>query len=97
MNIHTQTATARRRGDYTQDIRYAYLEWLRFEARLLQIELMPVADPEAEYSPMGTFAAKFHHDAWADPKAVPQPSSRALAVLEAAGVKIPAKARRAAR
>jgi hypothetical protein len=75
----------------------AYLEWLRMEARLLQIELFPDDDHEREFSPVGTFTHSFHLPAGKDWKTLPQPSSRALAVLEAAGVKIPARARRAAR
>lgn len=77
----------RRPTDFTQDPRQAYLEWLRMEARLLQIEL-GLGD-EHEFSPCGTFARSFHFppgESWRDQ---PQPSTRAELVLAAVGVKVP--------
>ena len=71
------------------DPRWAYLEWLHYEARLLRIELEPNTNPDSEFSPCGTFAKRFHFPAdrqWTD---VPKPSTRALQVMVAAGVEIP--------
>jgi hypothetical protein len=71
------------------DPRHAYLEWLRMEARLLQIELHPEMDADDEYSPRGTFAGKFHFPidmAWND---VPKPSTRAESVMRSVGVEFP--------
>ena len=77
----------RRPTDFTQDPRQAYLEWLRMEARLLQIEL-GLGD-EHEFSPCGTFARSFHFppgESWRD---APQPSTRAESVLRAVGIDVP--------
>jgi hypothetical protein len=75
-------------ADYTLDPRQAYLEWLRMEARMLRIELAPELDPDREFSPCGTFARGFHfpRGGW---QSAPKPSTRALAVMRAAGVVIP--------
>ncbi|PWE52423.1 hypothetical protein DEM27_31240 [Metarhizobium album] len=75
---------------FRTDPRWAYLEWLRMEARLLQMELCPNLDPELEFAPCNTFAKAFHfprNNRWQD---VPQPSTRAEQVLRAAGVAFPA-------
>lgn len=78
----------RRPVDFTQDPRFAYLEWLRMEARLLQIELG--YGPNGESTPLNTFTHSYHfpHDiSWRD---APQPSTRAELVLRAVGVDVPA-------
>lgn len=76
--------------DYRTDVRHAYLEWLRMEAALLQAELVPGFPQDRELRPCGTFAKRFHFPSspqtWQD---VPPPSTRARAMLEAAGVRIP--------
>ena len=78
----------RRPVPYENDPRQAYLEWLRMEARLLQIELG--LDGDCDYSPRGTFAGSFHFPPGQDWRATPQPSTRAEMVLAAVGVKVPA-------
>ena len=73
--------------DYRRDPRWAYLEFLHYEARLLRMELDPGND--WDFTATGTFANRFHFPLkgnWTD---VPKPSTRALQVLRAAGVKIP--------
>lgn len=71
------------------DPRHAYLEWLRMEARLLQIELHPEMPTEDECRPCGTFAGKFHFPMEMDWRDVPKPSTRAEKVLRAVGVEFP--------
>jgi hypothetical protein len=88
LNIASPAAGEALAADYSLDPRQAYLEWLRMEARLLQMELAPELDPESEFSPCGTFARGFHfpRGGW---QSAPKPSTRALAVMRAAGVVIP--------
>ena len=68
------------------DPRYAYLEWLHMEARLLRLEI----GWDFDFTPCSTFAQSFHfpHDgrSW---QGVPKPSTRAVQVLEAVGVNVP--------
>lgn len=74
-----------------RDPRHAYLEWLRMEARLLQIELYPELDADDEYRPVGTFAKHFHFPIdknWTD---VAKPSTRAELVLRAVGIQTPSE------
>lgn len=73
-------------ADYENDARYAYLEWLAMEARILRMELY--GDDywaEKELTPCGTFANGFHLGG-GDWRAKPQPSSRAELVLRTVGV-----------
>lgn len=79
-----------RLDDWRQDPRFAYLEWLDMEAKLLRIEMWPNYDPNLEYAPINTFARSFHFpvgERWQDCE---PPSNRATRVLQAAGVKMPA-------
>ena len=73
--------------DERDDPRYAYLEWLRMEARILQIELFPELDQTRDFTPCNTFAKSFHFPSdgrtWKD---VPKPSTRAVTVLKAVGI-----------
>lgn len=73
--------------DTRDDPRHAYLEWLRMEARILQLELYPEMDPTRDFTPCNTFAKSFHFPSdgrtWKD---VPKPSTRAAKVLAAVGV-----------
>ncbi|MGQ8630923.1 hypothetical protein ACUTJJ_05475 [Agrobacterium sp. DKPNP3] len=67
------------------DPRFAYLEWLAIEARLLRIELY--GDEywaDKQLTPCGTFAGDFHvgQGDWRDR---PQPSTRAELVLRTVG------------
>ena len=75
---------------YDTDPRFAYLEWLTMEARLLRLEMWPNCNPSDGFNPVNTFALSFHMPAdgknWRD---MQPPSSRALAVMQAAGVEIP--------
>ena len=73
-------------NDYESDARFAYLEWLEMEARLLRIELYPDTDPDRQPTPRGTFAKSFHFPTDGTWKDVPLPSTRAEAVLAAVGV-----------
>lgn len=75
--------TARQYDDH--DPRYAYLEWLHCEARLLRLELY--GRWQEEYTPCNTFAASYHFPG-SDASVLP-PSTRALKMLEAAGVRCP--------
>ncbi|WP_432347920.1 hypothetical protein WMC41_09930 [Shinella yambaruensis] len=68
------------------DPRYAYLEWLRMEARILQLELFPDLDPTRDFTPCNTFAKSFHFPTGVDWRKVPKPSTRAAKVLAAVGV-----------
>lgn len=79
----------RRPTDYAKDPRYAYLQWLVMEARLLRIELDPTSDPAREFTPMGTFVQSFHFPPGQDWRDRPQPSTRAEQVLRAAGQHVP--------
>ena len=77
----------RRPVDFELDPRFAYLEWLRQEARFLQMELG--CGDKGEFSPIGTFTHRYHipfGESWRDQ---PQPSTRAETVLRAVGVKFP--------
>ena len=69
------------------DPRWAYLQWLFYEHRLLQEELM--GDIEGRLSPIGTFAAPFHFPSKGGPRDLPPPSTWAVTVMRAAGVAIP--------
>ncbi|WP_156392750.1 hypothetical protein [Rhizobium sp. Root482] len=72
---------------FEMDTRFAYLEWLRQEARFLQMELG--CGDKGEFSPIGTFTHRYHipfGESWRDQ---PQPSTRAETVLRAVGVKFP--------
>ena len=80
----------RRPVDYAQDPRYAYLQWLRMEATLLQLELDPSSDSARELSPRGTFTQTYHFPPGQDWRDAPQPSTRAEQVLRAVGVNVPA-------
>lgn len=77
---------------YDTDPRFAYLEWLTMEARLLRLELWPHADPRKEFTPINTFAHGFHWpelgQTYAD---VVPPSARAEPVLRAVGIEIPGR------
>ena len=77
----------RRPTDYAQDPRYAYLQWLRTEADLLQIELG--FSSERELSPRGTLAQSYHFPPGENWRDQPQPSTRAEQVLRAVGVNVP--------
>ena len=72
---------------YETDPRWAYMEWLFHEHRLLQLELMGNLD--GEFSPCGTFVQTFHYPIDRDWRTVPPPSTRAVAVMRAAGVELP--------
>lgn len=82
-------------SDYDRDPRFAYLEWLRMEMRLLRMEMWPDVDPNKDFTPCNTFAMPFHFPhgglEWRDAE---PPSYRALRVLEAAGVAIPTDVKR---
>lgn len=78
----------RTRNDYDKDPRWAYLEWLRMEARLLQREIEPQLG-DGKFIPDGTFAGHFHIPANGNWRDVPPPSTRAELVLRAVGVKFP--------
>lgn len=73
-------------ADHERDPRFAYLEWLAMEARLLRIELY--GDEywaDKQLTPCGTFAGDFHMGQ-GDWKDRPQPSTRAELVLRTVGV-----------
>lgn len=74
---------------YENDPKWAYLQWLTMEARLLRMELMPAHDAELEFSPASTFAHDFHLPLGRSWKDCPQPSTRAETVLRAVGVVFP--------
>jgi hypothetical protein len=76
----------RRPVDFENDTRFAYLQWLRMEARLLQIELG--GDDRGEFTPIGTYTHNFHMSPEKDWRALPQPSTRAEQVLRAVGVNV---------
>src|SRR5690606_9986216 len=80
------------RDNYDTDPRFAYLDWLTMEARLLRLELWPHADPRKELTPVNTFAHGFHWpelgQTYADD--VP-PTSRAETVLRAVGIEMPVR------
>lgn len=76
----------RRPCEFENDVRFAYLEWLRMEARLLQDEL---GGGNGEYSPIGTFTHGYHFPQGMDWRDAPQPSTRAELVLRAVGVDVP--------
>jgi hypothetical protein len=78
--------TADPRLDERDDPRHAYLEWLRMEARILQLELYPEMDPTRDFTPCNTFARGFHFPTGGDWRKVPKPSTRAVKVLAAVGV-----------
>lgn len=64
----------------------AYSEWLHMERRMLCMELYP-DDPDAErFVPCNTGVGEFHLPTGRDSWRVPKPSTRARAILEAAGV-----------
>lgn len=77
----------RRPMDYAQDPRFAYLEWLRMEARLLQIELG--YGQNGESTPLSTFTHGYHFPEGMNWRDQPQPSTRAEQVLRAVGVNVP--------
>lgn len=81
---------------YDRDARFAYLEWLTMEARLLRIEMWPDCNPTDDFSPVNTFAMPFHFPYPQNWRGMQPPSARALAVMEAAGVEIPEDVRAAA-
>ena len=92
MNQHTRTPaepSATITTDFKRDPRWAYLEFLHYEARLLRMELAPNLDPDHEFTPSNTFAKRFHFPRTGSWKDLPQPSTRALQVMRAAGVVIP--------
>ncbi len=71
--------------DINTEPKWAYLEWLTMEARLLRIEL----GVDDETSPRNTFAKAFHFPAGQDWRDVPQPSTRAELVMNIVGVQFP--------
>ncbi len=81
-------------ADYDKDPRFAYLEWIRMETKLLRLEMWPDTDPNGDFSPCNTFAMPFHFpdggQGWRDAE---PPSSRAMRVMQAAGVDIPTDAK----
>lgn len=77
----------RRPTDYAKDPRHAYLQWLRTEADLLQIELGNGS--ERELTPRNTFTQSFHFPLGGDWRDMPQPSTRAELVLRAVGIDVP--------
>lgn len=79
---------AERHLDERDDPRHAYLEWLRMEARILQLELYPDMDPTRDFTPCNTFAKSFHFPTGGDWREVPKPSTRAAKVLAAVGVMV---------
>ena len=91
MNNHTHIPAepAATTTDFKRDPRWAYLEFLHYEARLLRMELAPNLDPDHEFTPSNTFAKRFHFPRVGSWKDLPQPSARALQVMRAAGVVIP--------
>lgn len=72
----------------TPKVLAAYAEWLYYEHRLLMIEMFP--DPALrkvmeKVAPTGSAARFFHFPMGRDWRELPQPSTRALAVLNAVG------------
>lgn len=77
-------------ASFENDARFAYLEWLAMEARLLRMELFgDTYWVDGELTPHGTFAGRFHLPLGKDWREQPKPSSRATLVLVAVGVVMP--------
>ncbi|MCW5706746.1 hypothetical protein [Shinella sp.] len=70
------------------DLSEAYLQWLHMEARILRIELYGDNHADREWTPCNTFTQHYHFKGgnW---RALPQPSTRAMAVLRTVGADIP--------
>lgn len=66
----------------------AYLQWLHMEARILRIELYGDNHADREWTPCNTFTQNYHFKG-GDWRALPQPSTRAVAVLRTVGADIP--------
>lgn len=64
----------------------AYLQWLHMEARILRIELYGDNHADREWTPCNTFTQNYHFSG--DWRALPQPSTRAVAVLRIVGADI---------
>lgn len=62
----------------------AYCEWLHMEHRLAAIELYG----DYRFTPANTLAGRFHFPAGLSSRDMPPPSTRAVAVLRAAGVNL---------
>lgn len=76
----------RRPTSYEYDPRFAYLQWLRTEANLLQLEL---GGGNGEFTPLNTFTHNYHFPLGEDWREQPQPSTRAEQVLRHVGVDVP--------